>query len=71
VLTDGPDYLACEDGDGDGCVLLDRLCPGGVMPALLVGVVEVLGLGAGDEGLAELDGAGGMDDPSAPPAVPG
>jgi len=71
VLTGGPAYLACDDGDGDGCGVLDRVCPGGVLPALLVG--EVLGLGAGDEGPAEFDGAGEVDDPSAgpPPAVPG
>jgi hypothetical protein len=72
VLTGGPDYLACDDGDGDGCGLLDRLSPGGVLPALLVGVGEVLGLGAGDEEIAEFDGAGEVDDPGAgPPAVPG
>jgi hypothetical protein len=69
VLTGGPAYLACDDGDGDGCGLLDRLCPGGVLPALLVDV--------GDEGPAELDGdgdrAGEVRDPGAgpPPAVPG
>jgi hypothetical protein len=70
LLTRPQSYVAC--GDGDGCGFLDRLRPGGVLPALLVG--EVLGLGAGDEGTAECDGdAGEVGDPGGwlPPAAPG
>lgn len=39
-------YLLC--GDGDGCGLLVRPRPGGVLPALLVGDGEELGLAVGD-----------------------
>jgi hypothetical protein len=41
-------YLLCGDGDGRG--LLDRLRPGGVLPALLVGDGWELGLAVADEG---------------------
>jgi hypothetical protein len=73
LLGRRPSYLAC--GDGDGCGFLDRLRPGGVLPGLLVGADEALGLGAGDERLADVDGdgAGEVVDPGAdaPPGVPG
>ncbi len=43
--------------DGDGCGFLERLCPGGVLPALLVGVGELLGVGVGERS-CDVDGEG-------------
>ncbi|HUZ53808.1 MAG TPA: hypothetical protein VMU94_14955 [Streptosporangiaceae bacterium] len=49
-----------DDGDGCGCALFVR--PGGVLPALFVGAGELLGLAAGDVGVADGDGDLDLDE---------
>ncbi len=62
-------YLPCE-GDGCGCGELEWLCPCGVLPPLLVGAGEALGLAEPEPDGAEPDGDGfGVplpDDPCEP-----
>jgi hypothetical protein len=64
-VVDRPYYLAWDD-DGDGCGCLERPCPGGVFPALFVGVGELLGVGVGvGDRCRDVDGEGdGFPDPA-------